>query len=336
MPSETEGREPGWSSGALRFLLGLTLLLAAPGCAREFYAPRGAIVASPWLNARAARLLTGPKAEVHVEILVTAVSGVRLRNALLSDGGPPPCTSGATFRSLALDGVPARSGPLPLGGAHRLDIVFHDEPPFRLLETKGAVDLDLEHEGGHGCVRVSILGEPAASAWEPVDAPRFAMGAEVESYPFRYRDHGRVTPIGGAGFWFGVEDAKHRAFILQTAAFTSQPTSRASGHLALTLGVARTLIATGPLSAKISAGYQADGYFARETQEQRATRHFVHGPLLAPQVSLALPSGVHAASARGGTLSLELGAPTLVWFGAPGARGVTLLGGLTFGCFGVF
>jgi hypothetical protein len=58
--------------------------------------------------------------------------------------------------------------------------------------------------------------------------------------------------------------------------------------------------------------------------------------VLTPSVAYALSSSRHLPTARGGTLSLELGAPTLFWFHVPNASGVTVVGGLTVGCFGVF
>jgi len=320
----------------LRFLLVLLVVAPLSGCAADFHAPAPKTVASPWLNARAVELSTGPQAEVRVRLLTAGRPGVRLRNALLARGATPPCTSDKTFVSFSRDGVPIEKGPVAVGGTHELEIVFDDDPPFGRLEADGAVDLPIESDDGHGCVRVPLLGGASAPEWENVDAPRFAMGAEIESFPIAYRDPAGVSPIGGAGFWFGVEDAKHRLFLLQSAAFTSNPTSEASGHLGFTLGGNRTLALLGPVSAKLSAGYQGDIYFAREPFEQRATRHFLHGPVVTPALSIPLSQGPYPPTARGGTLHLELGLPTLLWFRAPDAGGPTVAGGVTFGCYGVF
>jgi hypothetical protein len=319
----------------LRPVLALLALASASACASDFRPRSTTTVESPWANVRAVRLSTGPRTEVRVRLLVNANERVRLRNALLAASETPPCTSDKTFVTFERDGSRVLNAPIAIDGAHRFDITFDDRPGFQRLEDDGAVDLVLERDGGHGCVRVPLLGERAPD-WQSTDEPRFAMGAEVESYPLRYRDHGRLTPIGGAGFWFGAEDANHRVFLLQSAAFTSGPTSRASGHIGLTLGGARRLVSGGPLSFKVVAAYQGDLYYARESDEQRAVRHTLHGPLLGPLLSLDLGRGRYAPATAGGTLHLELGAPTLLWFGAPGARGVTLVGGVTFGCFGVF
>jgi len=312
----------------------LALVLSA--CSADFRAPAPKTVESPWLNARAVRLSTGPHAEVRVWLLTAGRPGVRLRNALLSPGASPPCTSEKTFVSLSRDGVPIEKGPVAVGGTHELELVFDDEPPFGRLEADGAVDLPVEADGGHGCVRVPLLGGASAPAWESIDAPRFAMGAEIQSFPIPYRDPAGVSPIGGAGFWFGVEDAKNRLYLLQSAAFTSKATSQASGHLGFTLGGARTVALLGPIAAKISAGYQGDIYFEREDLDQGATRHFLHGPVVTPALSMAVPQGPYPPTAQGGLLHLELGLPTLLWLGAPDAGGPTIAGGFTFGCYGVF
>jgi hypothetical protein len=58
--------------------------------------------------------------------------------------------------------------------------------------------------------------------------------------------------------------------------------------------------------------------------------------VLTPSASFSLGSSRYLPTARGGTLSLEVSAPTLLWFGAPGAGGPTVVGGLTIGCYGVF
>lgn len=317
-------------------MLALLVLVPLSACSADFRAPAPKTVESPWLNARAVRLSTGPKAEVRVRLLTAGRPGVRLRNALLARGATPPCTSEKTFVSLSRDGVPVKAGPVAVGGTHEIEIVFDDDPPFERLEANGAVDLPLEVDGGHGCVRVPLLGTANAPDWETVDAPRFAMGAQIESFPIGYRDPSGVSPIGGAGFWFGVEDTKNRLYLLQSAAFTSKATSQASGHLGFTLGGAHSLAAFGPFTAKLGAGYQGDIYFEREALEQRATRHFLHGPVVTPALSMAVPQGPYPPTAQGGILHLEFGLPTLLWFGAPDAGGPTIAGGFTFGCYGVF
>jgi hypothetical protein len=107
-------------------------------------------------------------------------------------------------------------------------------------------------------------------------------------------------------------------------------------HIALTLGAAHELLVHGPFAASLGAGYQTDWYFARDGQSERSTRHFLHGPMFAPGVSYSLSSSRYLPTARGGTLALELRAPTQLWFRAPGATGATVVGGFTFGCYGVF
>jgi hypothetical protein len=317
-----------------RLLAVLALPLA--GCARDFVPAKLEKVESPWLVARAVWLSTGPATEARVLLVTNARRGVRLRNALLGIDREAPCSSARTFVSLDRDGVRVERGPLDVAGPHLLDLEFRDDRDFARLEAGGTVDLSLELGSGLGCVRIPLLGLPAAPDWQPTPEPRFAMGAELESSFLRYRDPGRVAPVAGGGFWFGVESERNRLFLLQSAAYTSNPTSKASGHIALTAGAARKLLVLGPFAASVGAGYQTDWYFARDGQSEHSTRHFLHGPVLSPSLSYSLASSRHLATARGGTLSLELGAPTLLWFGAPGASGVTVVGGLTVGCFGVF
>lgn len=318
----------------LRLLPVAVLLLA--GCARHFVAEKPKDVVSPWLGAQAVWLSTGPETEARVLVAVNARRGVRLRNALLGTDHDPPCSSDRTFLALELDGAAVTRGPVELAGSHVLEVAFRDDRDFARLEAGGTVDLSLELGKGRGCVRIPLLGAPAAPEWKPTAEPRFAMGAELESSFIRYRDPRRVAPVAGGGFWFGMETEKHRVFLLQSSAYTSNPTSKASGHIALTAGAARKLLLAGPFAASLAAGYQADWYFARDGQSEHSTRHFLHGPMLTPVLSYSLASARRLPTARGGTLSLELGAPTLLWFGAPGANGVTVTGGLTVGCFGVF
>jgi hypothetical protein len=317
-----------------RLLAVLALPLA--GCARDFVPDQLVKVDSPWLAARAVWLSTGPRTEARLLLVTNARRGVRLRNALLGVAAEPPCTSDRTFVSLERDGARVERGPVDLAGPHTLGLEFRDDREFARLEAGGTVDLSLELGSGRGCVRVPLLGVASAPDWQPTEEARFAMGAEFESSFIRYRDPGNVAPVAGGGFWFGVESARNRFYLLQSAAYTSNPTSKASGHVALAAGAARKLVLAGPLAASVGAEYQADWYFARDGQSERSTRHFLHGPALAPSVSYSLQSGRHLATARGGTLSLELRAPTLLWFGAPGASGVTVVGGATVGCFGVF
>ena len=109
------------------------------------------------------------------------------------------------------------------------------------LEAGGTVDLSLELGNGRGCVRVPLLGVASAPEWRPTPEARFAMGAELESSFIRYRDPANVAPVAGGGFWFGVESERNRFYLLQSAAYTSNPTSKASGHVALMAGAARKL-----------------------------------------------------------------------------------------------
>jgi hypothetical protein len=317
-----------------RLLVLLAFLLA--GCARDFVPVELEKVDSQWLAARAVWLSTGPATEARVLLVVNGHRGVRLRNALLGVDRDPPCSSERTFVSLERDGVSVERGPVDLAGPHFLGLEFRDDPNFARLEAGGTVDLSLELGSGHGCVRIPLLGLPSAPEWRPTAEPRFAMGAELESSFIRYRDPANVAPVAGGGFWFGLESERNRLFLLQSAAYTSNPTSKASGHVALTAGGARKLLVAGPFAASVVAGYQADWYFARDGQSERSTRHFLHGPVVAPAVSLSLGSPRLLPTARGGTLSLELSAPTLLWLGAPGAGGATIVGGLTVGCYGVF
>lgn len=317
-----------------RLLAVLALPLA--GCARDFVPEKLQKVDSPWLAARAVWLSTGPGTEARVLLVVNGHRGVRLRNALLGVDGEVPCSADRTFVSLDRDGVRVERGPVELAGPHFLGLEFRDDREFARLEAGGTVDLSLALGSGRGCVRVPLLGLPNAPVWRPTAEPRFAMGAELESSFIRYRDPSNVAPVAGGGFWFGVEQGRNRLFLLQSAAYTSNPTSKASGHIALTLGGARKLVVAAPFAVSVSAGYQTDWYFAREGQTERATRHFLHGPLVAPTLSYSLGSGERLPTARGGTLSLELGAPTLMWLGAPGVSGATVVGGVTLGCFGTF
>jgi hypothetical protein len=317
-----------------RLLAVIALPLA--GCARDFLPAKPVDVASPWLMARALWLSTGPRTEARVLVGVNARRGLRLQNALLGVDGDPPCSSDRTFVSLELDGTRLTRGPVTLQGVHTLTLGFEDDRDFARLEAGGTVDLSLELGSGRGCVRIPLLGLPSAPDWQPTDEPRFAMGAELESSFIRYRDPGKVAPVAGGGFWFGVESDRNRLFLLQSSAYTANPTSKASGHIALTAGGARKLLVAAPFAASVSAGYQTDWYFARDGQSEHSTRHFLHGPVLTPSLSYSLASSRYLPTARGGTLSLELGAPTLLWFGAPGASGATVVGGLTFGCFAVF
>lgn len=316
----------------------LLAVLAFPlaGCARDFVPVEIKKVDSQWLAVRALWLSTGPRTEARVMLVVNGHRGVRLRNALLGVDAEAPCSSHRTFVSLERDGVTVEQGPLDLAGPHFLGVEFRDDHDFAKLEAGGAVDLALELGNGRGCVRVPLLGTPSAPEWRPTAEARFAMGAELESTFIRYRDPANVAPVAGGGFWFGVERERNRLFLLQSAAYTSNPTSKASGHIALTLGGARKLVISGPFAASVGAGYQTDWYFAREGQSERSQRHFLHGPMLAPSISYSLGSSRYLATARGGTLSLELSAPTLLWLGAPGAGGPTIVGGLTLGCYGVF
>jgi hypothetical protein len=314
----------------------VALALPVVGCARDFVPVELKKVDSTWLAARAVWLSTGPDTEARVLLVVNGHRGVRLRNAVLSVGHDPPCSSDRTFTSLERDGVRVETGPVEVAGPHLLDLEFRDDRDFARLEAGGTVDLSLELGNGNGCVRIPLLGLPAAPDWRPTPEPRFAMGAELESSFIRYRDPARVAPIAGGGFWFGVESERNRLFLLQSSAYTSNPTSKASGHIALTAGGAHRLFVAGPFAAAIGAGYQADWYFARDGQSERSTRHFLHGPMVAPSASLSLGESRYLPTARGGTLSLELSAPTLLWFRAPGAGGPTVVGGLSVGCFGVF
>jgi hypothetical protein len=317
-----------------RLLVALALPLAA--CARDFVPQKIQKVDSTWLAAQAVWLSTGPETEARVLLVVNGHRGVRLRNALLGVASDPPCSSDRTFVSFERDGVLVERAPVEVAGPHVLGLEFRDDRDFRRLEAGGTVDLSLELGSGRGCVRIPLLGLPSAPDWRPTPEPRFAMGAELESSFLRYRDPSNVAPIAGGGFWFGVETERNRLFLLQSAAYTSNPTSKASGHIALTAGGAHKLFIFGSFAASISAGYQADWYFARDGQSEYSSRHFLHGPVVAPAASLSLGSGRYLPTARAGILSLELTAPTLVWFGAPGAGGPTVVGGLTVGCFGVF
>jgi hypothetical protein len=317
-----------------RLLVALALPLV--GCARDFVPLELKKVDSTWLSARAVWLSTGPDTEARVLLVVNGHRGVRLRNALLSVDDDPPCSSDRTFTSLDRDGVRIERGPVDLAGPHFLGLEFRDDRDFARLEAGGTVDLSLELGNGNGCVRIPLLGLPAAPDWRPTPEPRFAMGAQLESSFIRYRDPANVAPIAGGGFWFGVESERNRLFLLQSSAYTSNPTSKASGHISLTAGGARQLLVAGSFAASIGAGYQTDWYFARAGQSERSTRHFLHGPMVAPSTSLTLGESRDLPTARGGTLSLELSFPTLLWFGAPGAGGPTVVGGLTVGCFGVF
>jgi hypothetical protein len=317
-----------------RLLVALVLPLA--GCARDFVPRKIEKVDSTWLAARAVWLSTGPNTEARVLLVVNGHRGVRLRNALLGVDRDPPCSSDRTFVSLERDGVSIERAPVELAGPHLLGLEFRDDRDFARLEAGGTVDLSLELGNGHGCVRIPLVGLPSAPDWRPTPEPRFAMGAELESSFIRYRDPANVAPIAGGGFWFGVETARNRLFLLQSSAYTSNPTSKASGHIALTAGGAHKFFVAGSFAASIGAGYQTDWYFARDGQSEYSTRHFLHGPLVAPAASISLGGSRYLPTARGGTLSLELSAPTLLWFGAPGAFGPTVVGGLTIGCFGVF
>jgi hypothetical protein len=316
----------------------LLALLAFPlaGCARDFVPRELVKVDSPWLTARAVWLSTGPETEARVLLVVNGRRGVRLANALLGVNGAVPCSSDRTFVSLERDGVRVERGPVELGGPHFVALEFRDDRNFSRLEAGGTIDLMLEVGSGRGCVRVPLLGVPSAPEWQPTPEPRFAMGAEFESSFIRYRDPANVAPIAGGGFWFGVESERNRLYLLQSSAYTSNPTSKASGHIALTLGAAHELLVHGPFAASLGAGYQTDWYFARDGQSERSTRHFLHGPMFAPGVSYSLSSSRYLPTARGGTLALELRAPTQLWFRAPGATGATVVGGFTFGCYGVF
>jgi hypothetical protein len=317
-----------------RLLVALALPLA--GCARDFVPRELEKVDSTWLATRAVWLSTGPETEVRVLLVVNGHRGVRLRNALLGVDHTPPCSSDRTFVSLERDGERVERAPVELDGPHFLGLEFRDDRDFARLEAGGTIDLALELGSGNGCVRIPLLGLPSAPEWRPTPEPRFAMGAQLESSFIRYRDPANVAPIAGGGFWFGVETERSRLFLLQSAAYTSNPTSKASGHIALTAGGARKLLLAGPFAASLGAGYQTDWYFEREGQSEYSTRHFLHGPVFAPAASLSLGSSRYLPTARGGTLSLELTAPTLLWFGAPGSDGPTVVGGLTFGCYGVF
>jgi len=269
-------------------------------------------------------------------VQVAGRRGVRLKNALLTVGSAPPCSSDRTFTKLERDGVGVAKGPLSLEGSHRLTLAFRDEPRLARLEAGAAIDLVIESDEGQGCVRVPLLGVTGAPHWHPKNELRYAMGARFLSFPIRYRDPADVTPIAGAAFWFGVQDLEQRAYIEDRAAFTEAPISHASGHLALTAAYARKQKLGGPLEASLALGYQIDGYFALEPGHEHSSRHLLHGPELTPAISVGLVPGRYPPTALGGTLHLEIGAPTLFLFGAPDTSGPTIVGGFTFGCFGVF
>ncbi len=291
---------------------------------------------SPWVNARPDELATGPAATFVTSVQVAGRRGVRLRNALLATSSSAPCSSTLTFTRLKRDGVDITAGPLSLEGSHRLTFTFRDEPRLARLDAGAAIDLAIEDDDGSGCVRVPLVGGTSAPRFRPKNELRYAMGARLRSFPLQYRDRGNVAPLGGAAFWFGVQDLAQRAYIEESASFTNNPISRASGHLALAAAYARKLSLGGPFEASLAFGYQLDGYFAREPGEERSRRHLLHGPELTPAVSVALVPGNHPATTLGGTLHLEIGVPTVVLLGAPNAEGATVVGGFTFGCFGVF
>lgn len=317
-----------------RPLLAVVLLLA--GCARDFVPVEGKDVRSPWLGARADWLSTGPDTEARVLLAVKARPGVRLKNALLGVDNEPPCSSDRTFTALEVDGHGVTRGPLELDGRHALMLAFRDDREFARLEAGATVDLSLELENSAGCVRVPLLGVATAPEWRPTPEPRFAMGAELESSFIRYRDPSRVAPVAGGAFWFGVERDRSRLFLRQSAAYTSNPTSKASGHIAFAAGGAHKLVLADAFAASLSVGYETDLYFARDGQSEHSTRHFIHGPVLTPSLSYALTSSRHLPTASAGTLALELAAPTRFWFHVPAASGATVVGGLTIGCYAVF